>query len=473
LHILIPASKEDPNLCKVLLSAAILGYPSPVIINWDKHFVDDSLVEGGSHLAKISGVEHYLASLDSSHDDDLVLLVDGFDIWFQLRPQTLLDRYFDINRRADARIRTELGRAADTHNIRQEIIFGCQKRCWPWTFNDPPCYAVPQSSLPSDIYGLDTDTDVGNEENPYIKYRQRFLNSGVALGKLSAMRKLFGQALVLAGQERNFGSDQYIFSHIFGDQELWREIVRRGSLPLVQRIQLKLGLLDLSKNYPNEHLEEVQKKAANRKDGNFEFGIGVDHESLIGLNTVFAEDDTEWLLFANEKNLQNALTDHGIDPKTSYAKGIDADIANSLPPFWTFSHEKDVPRTKSWAEVTLLTNIWTGHSPAIIHHNAHRNGMKSLRSTWWPYIWFFEHSRTLLDAHIYAPVVSIAFAGYDDESRRDWWPYDIWKGGARNGNASVGTSGDTSWIRFDDICREHTQELFRDGKGPWELPLVH
>jgi len=153
-----------------LLSAAILGYPSPTIINWNRTFGDAGLVEGGSHLAKISGIHDYVSSLGEGHEDDLVLMIDGYDVWLQLRPQTLVDRYFDINRRADERIRKELGTAALVHQIHQEIIFGCQKRCWPWHSDDPPCYAVPESTLPRDIYGSRTDTE-GEEDDPFINYR--------------------------------------------------------------------------------------------------------------------------------------------------------------------------------------------------------------------------------------------------------------------------------------------------------------
>jgi len=140
---------------------------------------------------------------------------------------------------------------------------------------------VPQSSLLSDIYGPETDTDVNDELNPYTKYRQRFLNSDVAMGRVGAMRKMFDQALAQAPQDANFGSDQYIFSHIFRDQELYREIMRRDA-----GLQLKEGLNE-------RHIEEVRAKAAVRHDGSFEFGIGLDYGSEIRLNTVFAEDDTE------------------------------------------------------------------------------------------------------------------------------------------------------------------------------------
>ena len=193
----------------MLLSAAILGYPTPVIINWEQKFDDTSLVEGGSHLGKITGVLEYLQSLPAWNEDDLVLMIDSYDLWLQLRPQTLLDRYFDINRRADERMRSELGpKVAEKHGIRQEIVFGCQKRCWPWTSDDPPCYAVPNSSFPSDIFGPRTDTPSDNEENPYINNRPRFLVSGTVLGTVRALRRLFYQAKTQLEYESNFGSDQ-------------------------------------------------------------------------------------------------------------------------------------------------------------------------------------------------------------------------------------------------------------------------
>ena len=157
LHLLIPASKPDQNLCKTVLSAGILNYPSPRLVNWNQEFEDPNLVAGGSHIGKISGIKAYLDGMDVARDSDLVLMVDGYDVWFQLRPQTILDRYFDINRRANERIQKELGdKVVKQHNIHQQIVFSCQKRCWLFSEDDPECYAVPQSSLPDDIYGPET-----------------------------------------------------------------------------------------------------------------------------------------------------------------------------------------------------------------------------------------------------------------------------------------------------------------------------
>lgn len=449
-----------------MVSAGLMGYPSPAILNWNNAFDDPNLVEGGSHLAKITGAHEYLNNLDSSHDESLVLMVDAYDIWLQLRPQVLIDRYHEINRRADERAKKELGRAVvERNNITQKIVIGCQKRCWPWTFNDPPCYASPTSTLPNDIYGPETDTMIENGLSEFQKYRQRFLNSGVMMGTVGAMRKLFNQAMKYLEEEPNIGSDQYIFSHIFGDQMIYRETLLNNPRKTIAKYKSWNGADSPEPELIRKHLEEVRNKAEAREDKNFEFGIGIDHESMLGLNTVFAEDDTEWLLYNDTYQLHLAQEERNIDTSKRRANHLNEDIAKSLPPFWTFTSEPYLPnRWTPWTDVPLFTNVYTGITPAVIHHNAHREGRKALRETWWNKTWYAPHLRTMYDISMYAPTLPVARS-----AGRLWWPYETWKGGGRNGIAMLGTVGD-DWIGVDNICKEFSEELWRDDKGEWAVP---
>lgn len=375
-----------------------------------------------------------------------------------------------MNKKADERLGIQFKGLARANGIRQEIVFGCQKRCWPWTENDPPCYAVPHSSMPNDIYGPDTDTDIGYEPNPYIKFRPRFINSGYAMGTVRAMKKMFAQALELLEFEKNMGSDQYIFGHILGDQEVWREAVRRDSLKNHEKILEQLS--DLGGNpkikFNPKHIEEVRAKAAARPDKNFEFHIGLDYASEIGLNTVFAEDDTEWLTWSDGRELLKAEANLNITAEQSHLHNLSTDIISTAPPFWTFNNEELLPRTTAWTDVPLFTNIWTGIVPAVIHHNAHRDGRKALREEWWDKLWMQKYARILYDAWIWEPIVPIAYSG-----GRDWWPADRWKGGGRNGPKIDSEEGFERWVRFDEICADYSEEVFRDGKGPWILPEDH
>lgn len=167
---------------------------------------------GGSHVMKILGVLEYLEGLDSSADDDLVMMMDAYggswyeytnranqdahreaDIWFQLRVETLIERYYAINAAENARIRERLGRAAEVEAIEQTIIFGSGKRCAPNQVHTVACYPIPDSPVPMDAYGPNTDTIMGR--NKYTSLRQRWLNSGYIIGPVKDLRPMFKRAL--------------------------------------------------------------------------------------------------------------------------------------------------------------------------------------------------------------------------------------------------------------------------------------
>lgn len=118
--------------------------------------------------------------------------------------------------------------AAKAEDISQKVIFSSQKRCWPKEADSPSCYAVPESSLRPDVYGPDTDNDVDDEKNPYLRYRQRFLNLGMAMGPVGALRAIFQRALEKTKEKGvGFGSDQGIFAEIFGEQEFQRHCIAK------------------------------------------------------------------------------------------------------------------------------------------------------------------------------------------------------------------------------------------------------
>lgn len=219
------------------------GFPPPALINWDVEYNEENLVGGGSHLAKITGMAAWLSTLPSRQDHDVVLMVDGHDIWFQLGPDVLIARYLDINRRADDRLarKLRLG-ASDVGRTRQSIIFGAQKRCWPRDQDDPACYAVPESTLPEHVYGASTDSNAGaNAENPYRTFRPSYLNSGVIMGEVGSLRKLFVEAKKKTEEDKNFGSDQNIFAELFGQQELHRAYVACRNIGYWRKMLFFLG----------------------------------------------------------------------------------------------------------------------------------------------------------------------------------------------------------------------------------------
>ena len=436
-HLLIPASQADEKFCKTLFSSAALSYPTARILNWQRKFDDPKLIFGGSHIAKIEGILNFLQLLGPQSDNELVLIIDGYDVWFQLKPEVLIQRYHAINARANERIRKRYPDAAETDFL-QRVIFSSQKRCWPAGPDDPACFAVPESDLPRHAYGPETDTDVGDEGNPFIKYRQRYLNSGAIMGDVGTLRAIFERALVKATADSNIGSDQGVFASIFGEQEYQREVHRAEKLTWWQRTFLSDPRDEVTKDHPTHHR---MGPAGNEP---FEFGIGLDYRSELSQPTVFSEDDLEWRV---SKHSQGRLSE---------------DIVASSVPFWTFDGRMSTEA--DWDEVPLYTNTYTDISPVAIHHNAHRDGLKSRIQTFWNETWYFPHLREMLEARAAAPREPAAILDLADRTEVWWGPIDE-RGGIRVDGLPL--PGD--WLSWGEVCgtTEIADEVFRDHRGRW------
>ncbi|KAJ7307020.1 hypothetical protein DFH08DRAFT_824290 [Mycena albidolilacea] len=85
-HWLVDARKLRPLFCKVLVSSLVHGH-SPIILNWEE--------EGDGGLG----------------DDDIVFMMDALDVWLQLPPDMLLERYGERSS--------------------EMVVAGADKACWP------------------------------------------------------------------------------------------------------------------------------------------------------------------------------------------------------------------------------------------------------------------------------------------------------------------------------------------------------
>ena len=156
LHLLLPATASTLNFCRLLLSSTITAYPEPILIGWDGHGKYDG---AKSHLFKISETLAYLNALLPSNDDDLVLLIDAYDVWLVLRPEVMISRYFDLLARSNERLHSTglYGRQEGGADIRNSLFWGPDKTCWPPDFSRAACWAVPESPLRRKAFGPDTD----------------------------------------------------------------------------------------------------------------------------------------------------------------------------------------------------------------------------------------------------------------------------------------------------------------------------
>jgi hypothetical protein len=469
-HLLIPANEGSSDFCKTIFSAAALDYPTPRVINWGKEYEDPDIAYGGAHIAKIEGILGFLRQLGPKSDSELVLIVDGYDTWFQLRPSVLIDRYHAINDRANARIASRMGseaiRSLDDP-IGQSVVFAAQKRCWPATQDDPECYAVPESDLPTDVYGPLTDRDSGDQEAPFRKYRQRYLNSGTIMGPVGDLKRIFDAALDKAKvQSAETGSDQAAFAAVFGEQEYQREVIRARNLTGVQKFSARFyrdSRDDVLAAHPTH-------KRPDLKDDVATFGIGLDYRGELSLPTVFSEDDAVWLKYSSASSVREAAQKAGVPaPDPPRVGHLAEDIKESTPPFWTADYTGQTPvPDKDWSEVNIFTNLWTGISPVTVHHNARAQGLKSRIKTTWSDTWFHPYLRELLKTKANGFRAPVAVS-----RGQEWWgPIDE-RGGIRIEIGSL--PGDwANWER-DDICgtSEIANEVLQDKRGPWRNPIYY
>ncbi|KAJ4251852.1 hypothetical protein NW762_011149 [Fusarium torreyae] len=455
LAIVLPANNPDHDLCKVITSAVALGYPCPVIVNWGKTYDKSKGWKGGSHLAKITGTLEYLDQVSRSdtsdeerlEENDIVVLTDSYDVWFQLPPDVLLNRYHEANRQANQRLATQW-KGSGKIPMQQTIIVSAQKKCFP-----PPssgsvlhCDKLPESPTRKDLYGPGTDKDPEN----YHDVRPKYLNSGSMMGPLGDMRRYFRRV-----QERmqrgladgkNLYSDQGIFGEVFAEQEIWRRW---------RRTQLF-----------------AESESSSMVNSQFEYHVGLDYTQNLFIPTVFEEQDGEIVTLNNETAILEKSQSLEITPRLT---GVPEDLQNAKNPLGQDAFmNKGI--SADWGEMPLYADFFSTAIPVVIHHNAHKDGAKKRRYLWWDQIWYFPHLRELIETQLKVakpePLVEIVRNG----EKLVYWESRSSKP-QKKPKTFVVKGSDTELVvnEFTAVCRAKTEEaeakapwydeVFRDGKG--------
>lgn len=437
----------SPELCKVIASAVALGYPLPTIVNWKKddlHVNPDESIP--SHLLKITGVLDFLQwatnsstpQQNSLDDDDLVLIMDAHDVWLQLPPEVLIERYFSANARANMRLEDKFYDCGETIP-QQSILISAQKRCvGPHnTVSDLHCQNLPESPLPNDIYGMFTDSRLIKSE-----YRRpKYLNSGSFIGPAGDLRRYFSR--VKDRMDRHLRSpfvelwgDQGIFAEIFGEQEIWRDVLVASP-----------GEVDAAEE--------------------FEYGVGLDYFQELFYPTCGSEHSGSFIRMDDSHGLKRESARAGVAPLR--LQELPYDISTAQSPL----QELDVET--SWDSVPLFADLWTTSIPVGIHHNAFAHGLKSRQQKWWDRTWYFPYLRELIEMRM---------AGNDSEAVAEISSIDgkldvlSYTTGMQEGSeaallyAKKGRDQDLRRAGWDEVCMSDDdysglwwEEVLRDGKG--------
>ncbi|KAJ7915674.1 hypothetical protein B0H13DRAFT_1999797 [Mycena leptocephala] len=189
---LLPINSDGsgPLFCKVLMSSLVHGY-SPIILNWEAQ-------GDGSYMQrmKVTGVYEFLLNFPSLQDNDVVFMMDAWDVWLQLPPQTLLERYEEY--RSDA------------------VVIGADKACWPNEWEEPACRGVPESPVPRIAYS-EGEEHGGNSTHSNTR-RPRWANSGTVIGTVKSMKLLYRHLASRLPQTAS--TDQGIFNEFLHERRI-------------------------------------------------------------------------------------------------------------------------------------------------------------------------------------------------------------------------------------------------------------
>ncbi|KZZ87309.1 hypothetical protein AAL_08414 [Moelleriella libera RCEF 2490] len=457
--LVIPATSPSPDLCKTIVTALALGYPSPVIVNWGLDFHTVTKWEGGQNLPKLPGFVKYLDAVmhPDAHpderlgDEDIVLMVDAYDVWFQLPAEVLLRRYHAINERADARLNQQWGRE-EPNPMKQTVIAASGKHCHPQpdSGSDTHCERMPQSPLRSDLYGPGTEKNA----TKFRDHRPRFINGGLYMGPARDIRRLFRRALQKMeagiGQGVRLFSEQGIPGEVLGEQEVWRQWRRsRG------------GAIE-------------DDDAQTLMDRDFEYHFGLDYKQELSVQTFWTDTadgsfDGAFVSLNNQTAVRQYSEALGIRPVR--LRGVPADVGSAHNPL------NGLVESPDWGEMSLYADFFTESVPVIVHHN----GFKERRTSWWDRPWLHRFLRPLLARQLAvdgAPRGPVAVVDVRGETTRYLAPM------AENADRRPRLMADSAEaplakMALQDVCRYPDEmsrepghhwwdEVFGDAEGPFE-----
>lgn len=444
-HFLIPASDPNIELCYNLVSSILNRYV-PILVGYHGKGLFDA---AESHLAKLYAIQRYLDSLEKKEDDDLVAIVDGYDIIMQLPAEVMVERYFEMANAADARLAERFGvtvAEARSRGIRQTVFWGPDKVCWPIDHAEARCWAVPESGLPYNAFGPKS----GNGEMYYND--PRWLNSGTVIGPIADVRNLIAATLVEIEKTYNpkfvnSESDQFYLSNVWGRQEYYRSLQVNGGSDVDGPDDKKL---------PTETKET-------------EYHISIDYESLLFQTKAGYEPFFGYLQF-NQSGV-NAVMDQdfteGKDPNFEpYGIQMPPNVVAAMTRlFDDISHTIPGVRSSDWLrDIRLGTNFVTKHIYALWHCTASKEWI----ALEFPNLWFFPHAKPLMKAAIKASQEEKLLTTAIIDGRR--WatklaypaPADIKH--ELGGSWSDENEGELTFVGWEKMCAEHEKIMFLGGK---------
>ncbi|KAH7397636.1 hypothetical protein BKA64DRAFT_642784 [Cadophora sp. MPI-SDFR-AT-0126] len=510
-HLLIPAYKPSPSLCRTLLSAAILDYPPPTLIGYggtpDKE--RPGMDEAKRTFSFLTGKE--------ARDDDLVMVVSE-DTIFQLPATTALTRFFSTLHSTSTNLLTKYGRlpSTDNHNTPKhqrpqrytsKVLFTASKSCSNAP-DSPACLSIPDSPLPHPIStSISNPLNIGGNDSSSTTKPPRFLEVSMHISRASSLIPLYKRATeLLESGDIGKSGKEYVFEQLFGEQEYARSLFLEEER--AKRPAWRNWLADIFSSTPSEGIvkpkvtsnQEGSEKEEQKEDGESEFGIMLDYSSTVFQDMRNSAQDLQFVIFGDEKEGTKNGAPSRIEGKAKTWKikrpiRLPPDLSNAPDPFGGIDvlsikpsqdSRKNIPGQEvtgtdaSWADVPLLMNLMVPSSTVPAAFDFRGVEPQDFNEIW-NNLWFHNSSRRLLTQHIQIltanpnpeplvittpPTSSTSSSLGSGDTDSDTIHYlDI-----RPGKSSLGAWTDKGeWIPWREICAGFGEEVFGDGFGEGEF----
>ncbi|KXT03211.1 hypothetical protein AC578_4766 [Pseudocercospora eumusae] len=413
LQIILPTQLNTTESCKTLLTGAVLNYPSPWVVNWqEQHDEQGNMVD--PTLAKLESIFNLLKDKSPKHENDTAVVLANANVWFQLRPEVLLSRYWDLQHAETQSLKKNYD---DTTlrmgSIKPKVLITAQNACQSMHSEGSGCIAFQAPDKPP-----------------------RYISHSLLIGKFSDLRIIYRHAVAraraaLAAHEAV--DEHSIFAHLYSQQESHRK-----SLP-------KRAALDIELDHDHETY---------RKD----FGLYADSSGSLSYtaSTNSLSDEATWV--------------HHDPLKGASKNSLPKDISSSPPPFWTIFGSNPKWSSRPWTSVPFLMNKSANKIPALIQRAADAD--PSFASVWYERLWFHPHGRELLDHYaftLYVPSAILRDKWNGDKEMRFWPPVFAKPGFETDDNKFQ------KWAnkKGEGICGKDvadSEQIFLDGRGEWLDP---
>jgi hypothetical protein len=415
LHLAIPTPDLNNELCKTVLSAEVLHYSTPTLVHWD---FDPDHNAHESAQRRMTTVRDYLDKLLEHHENDTVVLLGSASTWFQLRPEVLLKRYYEINREGNQRLLASKGlEKMQEMSVEQSVVFSASSDCGMASGDAMKCSLLPKSPSKGKTSAISAP---------------RYLSQDLIIGRVKDVHEIYRRAVAIVEQNQDFATELAVFSEIFASQEHHRSLIIPKSLSWSQRFR---GLFTSSYSHGPLAAKNATTLPERHAD---EFGIGLDYAGALSMST---SNGPQSFMLTQQKNLP-------------------PDVSSSMPPFWTTTGQ-GLPSHKTWSDLDLFTNVHTHSVPAVVHNNITDD--PGARQEQWGRLWLRPFSRKLLDAYTNVPVMSLASVVDNEGKEQVFWSTTT---GEKAGAKDAGGR----WYGWDELCGgdDLAAELFGDDLGEWK-----